>query len=71
LCINITNVQGKQPTIHYAKTTYTSPPPTPSHPVREPNIVTPMIEEGNEEIRPQTPIMSLRRSLIPNDKNFR
>jgi hypothetical protein len=54
LCINITNVQGKQPTIRYGKTAHTSPPPSrsqsssPPYSACEPNILTPMIEDDNE-----------------------
>jgi hypothetical protein len=68
---NITNVQGKQPTIRYDRIPRTSPPPSPSHSVHEPKILTPMIENGNKETQSQPPTMSLRRSLSPNDKNFR
>jgi hypothetical protein len=77
LCINITNVQGKQPTIRYGKTVHASPPPSrsqsssPSYSVREPSMLTPMTEDGNEETILQPPAASLRRSLSPNDKNFR
>jgi hypothetical protein len=47
LCINITNVQGKQPAFHYNKTARLSPPPTrsltsaPSYSAFDSNMVTP------------------------------
>ena len=71
LCINITNVQGKQPSIRYGKTTHPSPPPSPPYSTREPSTLTPMIEDGNEETRLQPPAASLRRPLCPNERNFR
>jgi hypothetical protein len=70
-------VQGKQPTNRYGKTAHSSPPPSrsesssPSYSAREPNFLTPIIEDGNEEIRLQPPEGSLLRSLNVNNKNFR
>jgi hypothetical protein len=76
LCISITNVQGKQPTVRYSRTAHPSPVPSRSQSsspctIREPNALTPIIKDDNEEIQLHPPAASLRRSLRLNDKSFR
>jgi hypothetical protein len=68
LCVNITNVQGRQPAVHYHKPSQ-SPRPSPS-PTRlsltEPNVLN---DDEVEELH--YPVPALRRSLRSYGKNFR
>jgi hypothetical protein len=77
LCINITNVQGKQPAAHYSETAHSSPPPTrslassPSYSAFDSYVVTSITEDDNKEMLLQPSTASLRHSLRPNEKGFR
>ena len=67
LCINIMNVQGKQPLVRYQTTRIS--PTTSTHSL--PNILTITPDEKDEEDEKESQPTPLRRSLREKQRSFR